>query len=382
MEKRKIQLALASFLSQLTICMINFSMIYYMKFKYGLTSVEIGFASSIYTVTYFISCLLLQKALVHLKRKNKAIFSLCGMGLSHLLILLSSSTALLYVLLAFYGISMSLLWPNIEAWITEGDDDESLAGSVSLFNFSWSFGAGLSTMAGGFLVEIGASFAVAIAVAVFFLIALFLVFMRQEGGSERQEHGTVGKDESTNLRYLCWIGIFLSYSCYALMINIFPLYAYDRLGFSESLTGNLLLVRGMVTCFSFMLFSRLHFWRFSLKTILSAQIVLGLLFMLFAWSSSTLSYIVCFFLYGIVFALVYELSIFHGASGALNKDVRMVIHEVLINVGQVIGSLLGGFIYQYYSFNSILYVLSAMTFLFVIFESLLFLGFHRQGKTI
>lgn len=371
-------------MSQFTICMVNFGMIYYMKFRFSLSSGTIGIASSIYTVTYFVSCLLLEKPLCKVGRKTKAVLSLCGMGLSHLLILLSPSSAFLYPLLAFYGVAMSLLWPNVEAWMTEGDDDAELAKSVSAFNFSWSFGAGLSTMAGGLLVELGASVAVAVGVVLFFATALVLVPMKSDGcvsdGPAEKDRPAV--DRSTDLRYLCWTGIFLSYSCYSLMINIFPLYAYDNLGFSEGLTGILLLARGLVSCFFFLVFSRMEFWKFSFRTIIASQCALGILFMAFALVSGVVSYAVCFMLFGIVFSLVYDLSIFHGAAGAVDKDRRMVIHEVLINVGQVLGSILGGIVYEHVSFQAILYFLAILAIILATSETLAYVGFHRRAESL
>lgn len=379
MNRRKKILALVSFLAQFTICMVNFALIYHMKFRFSLSSGAIGIASSVYTVTYFISCLALERPLGLLGRRFKAMASLFGMGISHLLILVAPSSWMVYPLLAFYGISMSLLWPNMEAWITSGDGEEELPRSLSLFNFSWSFGAGLSTMVGGFLVEIGSGFAVAFSVMLFFVTAMLLLSIRSGSYSEGESHEerkAVGK--STELRYFSWIGIFLSYSCYALMVNIFPLYAFEHLGFSEGLTGTLLLVRGMTACFSFLLLARLSFWKFNMKTIAITQALLALVFIALARISSPVGYAVTFLVYGFVFALVYELSIFHGAYGAENPDRRMVIHEVLINIGQVLGSVLGGILYQRYPFSLILKVLSLVTVVALLLEILLYSAMKRR----
>ena len=379
MNRRKKTLALVSFMAQFTICMVNFALIYHMKFRFAFSSGAIGIASSIYTVTYFISCLALERPLRNLGRRFKAMASLFGMGISHLAILLAPSSWMVYPLLAFYGVSMSLLWPNMEAWITSGDDGEELPKSLSLFNFSWSFGAGLSTMVGGFLVEIGSGFAVAFSVMLFFVTSILLLSLRRESGDAIQHHEErkeVG--ESTDLRYFSWVGIFLSYSCYALMVNIFPLYAFEHLGFSEGLTGTLLLVRGMTACFSFLILARLSFWKFNMKTIAITQALLAFIFIALAEMTSPLGYAAVFLLYGFVFALVYELSIFHGAYGAENPDRRMVIHEVLINVGQVLGSVLGGVLYQKYPFKLILMLLSLITISALLVETVTYNAMKRR----
>ena len=83
-----------------------------------------------------------------------------------------------------------------------------------------------------------------------------------------------------------------------------------------------------------------------------------------------------FALYGAVFDLSYDLSIFHGAEGAMDRHRRMVIHEVLLTIGTIAGSLVGGFVYQYFSFFSLVLVIAATAFVSLIAEGVLF------GKTL
>ena len=75
-------------------------------------------------------------------------------------------------------------------------------------------------------------------------------------------------------------------------------------------------------------------------------------------------------------ATPYDLSIFHGAEGAMNRHRRMVIHEVLLTIGTIAGSLVGGFVYQYFSFFSLVLVIAATAFVSLIAEGVLF------GKTL
>jgi len=61
-----------------------------------------------------------------------------------------------------------------------------------------------------------------------------------------------------------------------------------------------------------------------------------------------------FILFGILFAFAYTQSMFHGVSGAVHRSRRMIIHEVLLTVGTILGAVGGGAIYERLSFSSLL----------------------------
>ena len=85
---------------------------------------------------------------------------------------------------------------------------------------------------------------------------------------------------------------------------------------------------------------------------------------------SIAAFAILFALYGFVFALSYDLSIFHGAEGAKDRHKRMVIHEVLLTLGTIIGSLVGGFVYQYFSFKTLVLTISILSVVIVVIEAL------------
>ncbi|MCI7606508.1 MAG: MFS transporter, partial [Spirochaetales bacterium] len=82
------------------------------------------------------------------------------------------------------------------------------------------------------------------------------------------------------------------------------------------------------------------------------------------------SFALLFALYGAVFALSYNLSIFHGAEGAKERHKRMVIHEVLLTIGTILGSLIGGFVYQYFSFRTLVLTITLVSVVVVVIESI------------
>lgn len=345
------RLSVASFISQFSISMVNFALVYFLKEK-GFSSSEIGLSASIYPMMYLIFCIAFPKVIRRHSLKKEIATSYLGMLISVVLVIMSPNKALTYFSLCIYGISMALLWPNMETWITAGAEGNELNKAVSSFNFAWSSGAGVSTLLGGVLSERSSSLPLYIAIAFFIALVVCILTTKDRDSSKAEEEEIV--DHSTPLRYFAWIGVLILYAGYSMIINIYPLFALDVLGFSESLTGTLLLFRGMTACIAFVLIGKTSRWQFSAPTIVISQIVYIALVAAMGFISTPVAYAVFFVIFGLDFSLLYMLSIFHGAAGAANREKRMMIHEVLLTVGTVAGSLFGGILYELYSFQTIL----------------------------
>jgi DHA1 family multidrug resistance protein-like MFS transporter/DHA1 family quinolone resistance protein-like MFS transporter len=59
-------------------------------------------------------------------------------------------------------------------------------------------------------------------------------------------------------------------------------------------------------------------------------------------------------LFGFLFALSYNNSLFHGVSGSIQRSTRMAVHEGLLTAGVVCGSSIGGILYQTGQFGRVL----------------------------
>ena len=151
---------------------------------------------------------------------------------------------------------------------------------------------------------------------------------------------------------------------------MFPHYPLDNLGYSESITGNILLFRGISVTIAFLIMQKVRAWQKGVGPIILSQVVFALLTFLLLAFKSIPAYAVLFAIYGAVFALSYNLSIFHGAEGAKERHKRMVIHEVLLTIGTIVGSLVGGFVYQYFSFKTLVLTIPIISLMTVIVESL------------
>ncbi|MGH0052334.1 MAG: MFS transporter [Sphaerochaetaceae bacterium] len=364
-------LNIASFLAQLAIAMVNLALVYHLRRVFSLGADQIGIAASITTATYLVFCLLGGRITVHFRPRHLVELSLFGMALSVLLLVSTKTLSVAYLALVFHGAFMSLLWPQIEGWFSRGKEGSQLNHVSNAFNFSWSFGVGISSYIAGILVEVSTTIPFYVATGLFFLVLLMIALASflvpgiramQSEHADNQEHEK--KDSSTPLRFYAWVGIISLYSGMSVILTIFPLYAQDVLSISESETGLLLLVRGVATCLSFLILGKLDFWHFKKRYIFLVQLLFGLLCLIAMTFSSPLPFAFFFLLFGILFAFAYDQSMFHGASGSVNRSGRMIIHEVLLTVGTILGAVVGGNIYEHLSFSKVLLVIgSAAIFL-------------------
>ena len=367
--KTENKLALSTFLSQGSIVIFNFTLVYYLR-ECGIDSVGIGLASSIYPTLYFLGCIFMPKLLPSLKGKARILAANIGMAFTGLVLTFIKNEALIMTDLVFYGLFQSLLWTNMETWITGGKEGDELTSRLTLFNFSWSFSVGLATSFSGFVSEYSTRLSIWSGCVFFLISALLVALSGRSYDSKKEKEEIVSEDHSSPLRFPSWAGVLLVYTGYSLVLTVFPQYAMDTLGYSESVTGNILLFRGISVTIAFLIMQKARVWQKGVGPILGSQAFFAILTFLMLFLRSIAAFAILFALYGFVFALSYDLSIFHGAEGAKDRHKRMVIHEVLLTLGTIIGSLVGGFVYQYFSFKTLVLTISILSVVIVVIEAL------------
>ena len=367
--KTENKLALSTFLSQGSIVIFNFTLVYYLR-ECGIDSVGIGLASSIYPTLYFLGCIFMPKFLPSLKGKARILAANIGMAFTGLVLTFIKNEALIMTDLVFYGLFQSPLWTNMETWITGGKEGDELTSRLTLFNFSWSFSVGLATSFSGFVSEYSTRLSIWSGCVFFLISALLVALSGRSYDSKKEKEEIVSEDHSSPLRFPSWAGVLLVYTGYSLVLAVFPQYAMDTLGYSESVTGNILLFRGISVTIAFLIMQKARVWQKGVGPILGSQAFFAILTFLMLFLRSIAAFAILFALYGFVFALSYDLSIFHGAEGAKDRHKRMVIHEVLLTLGTIIGSLVGGFVYQYFSFKTLVLTISILSVVIVVIEAL------------
>ncbi|MGN0905531.1 MAG: MFS transporter [Bullifex sp.] len=368
-RSRKLQfwtLNAASFLGQCGISMVNLALVYHLRYTVGADAGTIGLAASTYTSVYLIACLLFSRFYQRFAPRIMVTLSVLGMSVPVTVIALSRSLPVIFSCLVLYGAAMSMLWPQMEAWITRDSEGRELNILTSSFNFSWSFGTGISPYVASLLVVYTPSLGLAGGVAIFAVIAVMITLLSlnreiraiKPEAEHIQEVIAACEDHSTSLRFYSYAAVFLVYSALSVVLNIFPLYTKEVLHMSESLNGILLLLRGFSTCFAFIYFGSTSWWQFRFKYIIGAEVAFTVLLFVFAGQTSAWALAVFMIFFGAIFSLCYNFSIFHAASGAVDRGKRMMIHECVLTCGQVIGVSIGGGIYDRLGFGNVLMTLA------------------------
>ncbi len=343
-----------STLGQFSIAVINFGIIFFLRDRFDLSASMIGTFAAVMTFFYFMGCLFLKRLTSLLKPRHSVEIGALGMGTFGGLILFLPTVPLALISFALYGLLMSFYWPPLMGWLTRGLEGRELSRTVSYFNLSWSSGIILAPYIAGLLTEADISYSLITAAITMYLIVTIVVIatatapsMRAVESSSRHVNGHKLKDDSTPFRYVCWLGVLAGYFLFGVTMNIFPIYAREGLHYSESSIGLFLLVRGLVTTIIFIIMGRLTIWHFNRRIMYGIQLFLAATCLFGIYARGTVTLFIFFILYGIAFAVTYTNSIFHGVAGAADRESRMAIHEAMLTLGTILGSIFGGTIYQY-----------------------------------
>jgi predicted MFS family arabinose efflux permease len=356
----------AAFMASLAVNVLSLGMLFLIKGRYGAGPETVGWFSALTSLTYFAGCLVLKPLSDRIGARAATSTMALGSAFLFGLHLLVPGLPSAFAVYGIYGFITALFWPPIEAWAAAGLEGPALSRATSSFNLAWSSGGFIAPYIGGLLSEKNILLPIYVSMALFAFIALLILSTSRlapgpSRGELAEDAEEGAEDRSTSLRFPAWIGAPLVYVLVGVFCNIFPVFAKDELHLSASAIGFALLVRAGCAMLGFWLLGRLDFWQFKrswivLPTFLCLLIVVALIF-----TRSLGGFICCLACIGLLQSMIYTNSIFYGASGAADRGRRMTIHEALLTVGQVVGSVSGGLLYGRLSFSSI-FVFTAILF--------------------
>jgi len=359
--KRAFILLPAALIVNTGIGILNFSLVFYMRDIFNSTAAEIGWFSSFWAFSYFIGCFVLH----NFSRKIGAHRSIAAAALAMAVIVISMSfaktTVHMFVLYSLFGFITALFWPPLMGWLSEGFEGTALNRMMGFFNLSWSTGLVISPYLAGLLLESNIGFPLTFTAVLysFLTIVLFLIpvlFSSIIMHEEKSKNTISIKDSSTPFRYIAWLGNFSGYIIFGVIMFVFPLYAREVLLFTESSIGLLLLFRALFSTFVFIFVGKISWWHFNKIYMLILQFFMIVLTLFIPCTKSWIASAAVLSAFGILFAAQYSSSIFHGVSGSIHREKRMVIHESVLTAGVVFGAVGGGEIYQHWgmavTFNS------------------------------
>lgn len=354
MKNKMAVIAPAAFINSLGIGTMSLGIIFAVKDLYGASPTIVASLGALWSLSYFIGCIVLRRMATSLRPRTSMLIMLAGSTAIITAFLFVQGLVQAFVAYAAYGFILAFFWPQVMGWLSKGYEGAQLNRATSLFSFSWSVGGIFSSYIAGVLSERGKLLPIMLSAGLFGFNALFVLVSHRflpddETETEQSRRVSDTEDRSTPLRYPAWLGAFLIYTVMGVMFNVFPVFARDRLAISESSIGLILTIRASATALGFFVLGRVTILQFNRAALPILTAVSSLIVVLLVFQRGAAGFAVCFGIIGFLQAAMYNNSLFYATSGALDRDKRASIHEALLTFGQVVGSISGGALYQQFS---------------------------------
>ncbi|HIE44247.1 MAG TPA: MFS transporter [Candidatus Omnitrophica bacterium] len=366
--------------------LMGLGMVFYMRDVLNASPSQIGLLAALWSFSYILGCIFIRPLLDRLLPRYTLVIATFCMYLFTTLIHYVGSIISVYVLYSLYGFSTSLFWPPLMGWFSRNIEGTELSKTISKFNLSWSIGLIISPFLAGWLSEKTPRMPLYSGSGLFLLTGFMIIGailvlpgIRKDRDTElssRVKNREKGKD--TPIRYPAWVGLFTTYVVTGMILNIFPISAREDLLLSKSVIGLLLLSRALFTTSGFVILGRTTFWHFKTLPMLLGQVFLMLLLIVMVYTPPPFLMGFILGLMGLFIALGYSYSLFHGASGSINRAKRMAIHESLLSAGLISGASVGGMLYERYSMATVYWFCSALVLIGVLLQA----GFCLRAKRI
>jgi len=359
----------ASFCLSLASGIVNYALIFYVRDLFGADKTAIGLISAGLDFLYLLGIL----AFLRWKAphpRHVLWLSAWAMAACIAVYLLIPDWTVTFVFHCLFGLAMALFWPRIMGWLSWGVEGGELGRVMGRFNFSWAFGGILGPLVGGLLVEADPRWPFFAAIGLLTVTGLLFPLGarlfpalkdRQSQAAGDEADRTPGLTGPTPLRYPARLGVANAYFLTGALLFIFPAFAKETLGFSESLTGSFLLVRLAVATLGFELWGRWTFWHFRFGPLAAGMAALLVLIVLFPFGTQVWQFYALFAAVGLVFSFLYSYALFHGVAGSRHRERSMTIHEAVLNVGLFLGTALGGWISEAWSMDATFGVCAAVS---------------------
>ena len=347
----------AAFLMATGIVTLAVGLVFYLREVLGASGAQIGAFFALWSFAYVLACLLIRPFTDSIQPRYLLVTATSLMFIFAAGLCVCRSLTLAFVLYSLVGLSTSILWPPLMGWLSGDAEGAELNLAMSRFNLAWSLGAIVGPLLGGWLSQQAPALPLVVASSMFLFTTvmatgaiLALPRVREDSRAHAQvQQAPRGEDKSTPLRFPAWVGLYTAFVVSGAVMCIFPVSAREDLHLSKGLIGMMLFCRTLLMTIAFVALGRTIFWHFSRPVLLLGQIVLGLLVTAMIFVTHPVLLAALLGLIGLFVGLSYTNSLFHGAAGSTNRTARMALHEALLSVGLITGSLVGGLIYQWRS---------------------------------
>lgn len=265
------------------------------------------------------------------------------------------SGALIWTMIAagtIAGAAMSLFWPFIMSWVSEDFEGPALNRRLGTYNGTWSSAAIIGPLLAGILAETNTLLPIVVA-SICLLACLTLLSMARDGSLHTSlfkqtttEATTVESVERAVLiryRWMARIALFCAWACLGVSRSQFALLFTD-MGFSETWFGIIITIFGICNFSVLTAAGRCAFWHFRPILLFGVQALLSASLLLIIYGHSLSVFVLAFIIMGSGFGFAYSSHLYYGTTASKNRSLQMVIHEITLSAGIIIGSGAGGYL--------------------------------------
>jgi predicted MFS family arabinose efflux permease len=382
MHNKPYPLFLVAFLHCCAFNVISCALVYLFHDRFGFNSGFIGIVFAIGTTCYFCAAQA-YRILFGSRRPSSVILpATCILWLLVNVLAFTRVSAVAVLSWGLVNVASGFFYSPLIVWVS-GDitDDKELNVTVSWYNRSWMTGSFLAPFVAGWLYQRNPDLPLILARVLIGLEILMVVILVVKGrtariapardktqsaktGSPVQRNGPGGESVEVAVHHFAILGRTAALCCNILggvILNILPLFLRDVRGYSEQNVGAVLMLRGLLSLATFIVFIRFTFWHFNRRwfLVIQAGLIADALLLCLLGSNIVFCALMIAF-YGFLYASSYNNSIFYASADKKTAGKSAAYHETFINMGQAIGSLGGGFCFQYLGMPATFLIITGM----------------------
>jgi len=339
---------ISAFLADLALGAVLLSLPLLLIYKFGADSLILGLFGALGSLIYSSGVIACGRLSDRYNRRNIIISGCVLFIAAYSIVPYLRQLGHVFLIYSFCAVSMSLFWPTIQSWLSQGLNKGNLLRSLTSFNVSWSAGLTIGFLSAGILFSFNQKAPFFFGVSLIAVVILLLV--RQPVLSEMRDEPvrktfleTEKERPRRAARFLpiAWCANFASWYVVGLMRNLFPKLG-SELGYSSVAVGFFVFMMFLTQTIMFFMLGRTHRWHYRLSPLLLLQVMAIMALIVLTFYSGTVYIMAAMLCLGFCSGMTYFSSIFYSLYGFIDKGRKSGIHESFIGMGGLLGPLAGG----------------------------------------